>query len=429
MMKNLSISKVQISIGNLYFIFLLITALFTRSFMGLRIFGFRLGELLVAFGLFSCILYVLSQVYNKKLSNKFFIIFSLFLIYFLIVIFLTNGSLVSLYTYKSSSFIWMIGYYFLTTIYFQKIKFSIFHIISAGSIPLIIYIFNSGNYPDFIINFFKANSDKFQFNKGSDVLIAFVFICVLFGNGLIKKEYFMIYFNLIGFLLLPLFLTLSRASFFSCILYILLLNLNEYKFIISKGKYSFYILLASILLFIISSIRLAGLPELESRSEEPIIFIQESITEVVERKNTNKFLSFYFCENRLCSEDNTLDWRLDIWSDLIVDQINKEQLLIGFGFNEIFEIMKDPTAPGRLGREGLNEHVHNHIFTIVGRMGLIGVFLYSLLQFNLFAMNSTKKILLFIFPLFLVTMFDTTMESVQFPILYYTILGFRTKVF
>ena len=90
--------------------------------------------------------------------------------------------------------------------------------------------------------------------------------------------------------------------------------------------------------------------------------------------------------------------------------------------------MKDPTAPGRLGREGLNEHVHNHIFTIVGRMGLIGVFLYSLLQFNLFVMNSTKKILLFIFPLFLVTMFDTTMESVQFPILYYTILGFRTKV-
>ena len=93
-------------------------------------------------------------------------------------------------------------------------------------------------------------------------------------------------------------------------------------------------------------------------------------------------MSFYFCENRLCSEDNTLDWRLDIWSDLIVDQINKEQLLIGFGFNEIFEIMKDPTAPGRLGREGLNEHVHNHIFTIVGRMGLIGVYFY-ILFFNL----------------------------------------------
>ena len=99
----------------------------------------------------------------------------------------------------------------------------------------------------------------------------------------------MIYFNLIGFLLLPLFLTLSRASFFSCILFILMLNLNEYKFIISKGKFSFYIFLASILLFIVSSIRLAGLPELESRSEEPVILIQESITEVVERKNTNKF--------------------------------------------------------------------------------------------------------------------------------------------
>ena len=46
------------------------------------------------------------------------------------------------------------------------------------------------------------------------------------------------------------------------------------------------------------------------------------------------------------------------------------------GFNEIFEVMKDPNAPGRLGRDGLNEHVHNHLFTIIGRMGIIGLISY-----------------------------------------------------
>ena len=55
-------------------------------------------------------------------------------------------------------------------------------------------------------------------------------------------------------------------------------------------------------------------------------------------------------KDRLCSKDNTLDWRLDIWFDLVNDQIRKNKLVQGFGFNEIFEIMKDPNAPGRLGK-------------------------------------------------------------------------------
>ena len=120
-------------------------------------------------------------------------------------------------------------------------------------------------------------------------------------------------------------------------------------------------------------------------SSEPQVVnvIQESVSEVVERKNTNQFLGFYFCEGRLCSKDNTLDWRLDIWFDLIFDQVDKGKLIQGFGFNEIFEVMKDPNAPGRLGRDGLNEHVHNHLFTIIGRMGIIGLISYLFFQFKL----------------------------------------------
>ena len=79
--------------------------------------------------------------------------------------------------------------------------------------------------------------------------------------------------------------------------------------------------------------------------------------------------------------------------------------------------MKDPNAPGRLGRDGLNENVHNHIFTIIGRMGLIGLVSYC---FPSIARHS-KKGFVFILPLFLVSSFDTTMESVQFPLLCFLI--------
>ena len=90
--------------------------------------------------------------------------------------------------------------------------------------------------------------------------------------------------------------------------------------------------------------------------------------------------------------------------------------------------MKDPKAPGRLGREGLNEHVHNHLFTIVGRMGLIGFFVYLLFQYKLINQFGFNFIT-FLFPLFLVSMIDTTMESVQFPYLLYFLISYRKAYF
>ena len=132
-------------------------------------------------------------------------------------------------------------------------------------------------------------------------------------------------------------------------------------------KKYFLIFLGMSILFILSSIRLSGLPEINRG--EPVEVVQESVQEVVKRKNTNQFFGLYISDGRLKSKDNTLEWRFDIWQDLIDDLNYKGKIVFGFGFNEIFEIMKDPTAPGRLGREGLNEHVHNHLFTILGRMG------------------------------------------------------------
>tara|TARA_B100002019_G_C21216744_1_gene572454 strand:- start:148 stop:1023 length:876 start_codon:yes stop_codon:yes gene_type:complete len=286
-------------------------------------------------------------------------------------------------------------------------------------------VLNSGNYPNIVIDFFKKYSDKFQFTKGSDVLMALLF-CLFLLNGKFKKDMTYINFtNLLSFLLLPLFLTLSRASFFSCLIFIILINLNFKKVILNNRKKYLTYLFISFLLFLISSIRLAALPEIELRSEEPVIVkvVQDSVSEVAQRKNTFQFLGFYMCEDRICAKDNTLDWRLDIWNDLVKDQINKQKILFGFGFNEMFEIMKDPQAPGRLGREGLNEHVHNHIFTVLGRMGLLGLAAYILFQVKLIG-RLDLEFLIFFIPLFLLSMIDTTMESIQFPYLYYFLISY-----
>ena len=80
--------------------------------------------------------------------------------------------------------------------------------------------------------------------------------------------------------------------------------------------------------------------------------------------------------------------------------------------------MKDPNKPGRLGRDGLNENVHNHLFTLFGRMGIIGLLAYVLFQYNLIS-RLKENVFIYLIPLFLVSSFDTTMESIQFPFLYY----------
>jgi hypothetical protein len=417
---------------NLIWIFTLLLMIFTRSFVGIRFLGFRIGELLVGFGLFLIISFGMLSYFSKKSFSSLFPwkYFLIVILSFVITLIYSEGNPFSLYTYKSSSYLWMIGYFFIGYLTFTNLKFTNFHFYSLCITPIVIYFINSGNYPNFIIDFFKKYSDKFQFTKGSDVLIALIFSSLIL-KGKFKNEFnYLTYINIISFTTLPLFLTLSRASFFAGCLFIVSLNVS-FLFIIKENKKKFTILfILSMILFILSAIRLAAIPDIDLRSEEPVILqvVGDSISEVADRKSTFKFLGFYACEDRICAEDNTLDWRFDIWNDLVRDQISKNKLFLGFGFNEIFEIMKDPQAPGRLGREGLNEHVHNHLFTIVGRMGLIGFFVYLLFQYKLINQFGFNFIT-FLFPLFLVSMIDTTMESVQFPYLLYFLISYRKAYF
>ena len=43
---------------------------------------------------------------------------------------------------------------------------------------------------------------------------------------------------------------------------------------------------------------------------------------------------------------------------------------------KILPVMTDPSAPGGLGRDGLNEHVHNYFVNIFARGGIFQFLLF-----------------------------------------------------
>ena len=119
-----------------------------------------------------------------------------------------------------------------------------------------LYIFNSGNYPNFIIDFFKENSDKFQFTKASDILICIVSIYFYLEVINIDKKNQMFYVFFYCPLYLPILIILSRGSYVGIILFILLVFYFEKEFIINNKLIILIFHWISISLFIFSTFRI-----------------------------------------------------------------------------------------------------------------------------------------------------------------------------
>ena len=91
--------------------------IFTRSFMGIYVLGFRLGELAI---LASMICLLFFSLFLKKDSSlellkrsKINLIINLILISFVFIAYLSNSNFINPYTYKASSYIWTVGFFFL----------------------------------------------------------------------------------------------------------------------------------------------------------------------------------------------------------------------------------------------------------------------------------------------------------------------------
>ena len=410
-------------------IFFSLLIILSRPFVGIYIFRFRLGELLIGASLvmFFFIIYkknTLPDEFKFVANTLILILFS-----FLISLFLDDAFSFSDYIFKSSSYIWSIGFILIGYFY----KFNLKNLTYYLSVSLIIlYIFNTIFYPDFIISFFMNYADKFELSKASNLLISLIFVNVINYYININNNFVCYYFIISTSLFLPLLLFNSRGSFIALIFFILIYIIYRREVLFVNIKTSLIYLILFGLIFITSTYNIFGELDFSKRSQNEVIevsSVSDNLSKLVENKNTvDVFLSFFIYEGRIYSRDGTTDWRLDIWQDIVEDLNNKNQIVFGYGYSEILPIMVDPAAPGRLGEDGLNENVHNYLFTILARGGLVQLIIFIYFHLKLFLLFKSKFknsfVLILILPAMFNAFLDVAMESVQFPILYYVLLGY-----
>ena len=425
----------------LFFGFFGCVILFNRSFVGLYIFGFRLGEILTGVGLLISLIFLILP--KKYLSNFYFNNFQyygskLIVLSFFLINIINNGSFTSTYTYKSSSYIWTTFFIFFGLITNLKTHIKIEYLYRFFLVvPFLTYLFSSGNYPNFVIDFFILNSDKFQFLKASDIFIGYASINFLNKYFIKSENRRFLYFMITSGLMLPLLLFASRGSFLGVVIYMLFELFYSRRYINNNRLRVGIYLLISLLFFSFSALRIDR-SELNRPSFDDLVqvvnpsAVADSISSLAEEKDTVRVVfSFYLHYGRLESTDPTANWRLDIWQDVLFDMAKEGRVLTGYGYNEIFPQMLDPTAPGRLGRDGMNEHVHNYFVNIFGRGGILQLLFFLIFHFGIIQYwkkeNQNYQILMYVLPALIVSLLDITMEGVQFPMVYYFFLYYFLK--
>ena len=405
----------------------LLMMLFGRSFTGTYLFGFRIGEIIIGVSILFSFYFLFIYFKNGEKINKLFLLLILHTIF---NHFYVSGFNLDLYFFRASSYIWIISIFFV----YKHFKMELLSLRTGFFILFFVYFLNEIYFPDSIANFFLNNSDKFEYLKAADIFIIYltvVYIC---------KPYFSsnkVYLNFILYSLamfMPMLIFRSKGSFFGSVIFfviILIFYLKEY--FLSRNNL-IHLIAISIVFFISSFLVYGNLSfdkgdlNIEDESYN-IISNLNKIDEIVESKNTTEiFFSFYTKENRLYSTDVTANWRLQIWQDIFSNAIKNNHYFYGFGYKEILPSMDDPE---RIGSDGLNENPHNFLIYILGRGGLIQVFLILAFYFELYSIakrkNITREFLLYTIPLIFVSLFDGSMESVRFPFLFYAALGYSFR--
>ena len=416
-------------IFNFIFFIFLVLAIFNRPFVGIFIFKFRIGELLIALGLVITLLFLIFTIFFKK--DKYLQSFSklhiLLVTTFFVSIYYFEGTFFNNYFYKSSSYIWTIGYIYMGFLIGNYVKLNETHLRILKFTLILSYILKVYYYPKFLSEFFEIYSDKFQQSKATDLLAIFV-VTIYFSNR-IQKESFnnFVYFVLITSYFLPLFIFMSKGSSISVILFFFIEFFNQ-KIHWSKFNLKLIVLIvvAIILFFVSSTFVLQNLSNID-REDSDAFSARNSIFELLSNKNTiSTFFSVYLYEGRFYSTEGNLDWRLQIWQDVIFDLKNNDNLFFGYGFANKIPAMENPD---RVGKDGENENVHNYFITVLARGGLFQliiiftIYVYIIKEF--FEKFDNFQIIIYILPFLLSSMFDTSMESVQFPLIFFFFIGLQ----
>ena len=269
-----------------------LNAIFARSFVGITIFGFRVGELEVAGALLLSLIFLISfKYFPYSIGRSFEFYFRLIIVSYFIVVFVTNTDITNTYAFKSSSYIWTVSFIFLGTFIYKQIHesmkyFSVLFFIT----PLAIYIMASGNYPNFIMQFFIDYSDKFQFLKASDILIALISSYFLIKKSKIGQNYEVFFLFFFCPLFLPVLMKLSRGSYIGIIIFIFFELYYQKNFLLNEKKKTMIYILLSVLLFSFSTYRMTGVQIALKQSQLRTLF--QTLKKLLNIKTLQKLSSF-----------------------------------------------------------------------------------------------------------------------------------------
>jgi hypothetical protein len=431
--------KMQIKLKQIYSfiikIFIFCLFLFARTFTGLTIYGYRLGEYIIGGALLLVFIYsILIPIFKKRyfLDSKSLNIFVVLLISsFVIRIALSDATYSEIIIFKTSLYIWslgalVIGYYFLNDKIFELHNNDMY---LAFFGLFVIYLFSTRGISDNLQNYFLQYSDKFEYPKGSDLLLAFIVVFFVFLNRKQFSKNSFIVFLWTGSLFAPLFMVKSRSGFISLIIFFLI-AFSEFKKNIKKPDRALYIsIFVSIIIFVLSS---SWVVSKDIIIDEEIPYeIKYAVTSRYNTINDNPYEEkvldltlFYFRDGRIFSSDGNLNWRLQIWQDILSDMWNSNNILNGYGFQDIIPAMN---SDQRLGQDGTNTNVHNYVMHIFSRGGLIHLTLCIMIFYQIFKMFKAKAISkdyqLIVVPLIFNSLFDPSMENAHYSIIMYLLIG------
>ena len=413
------INKYRPFLFNFLFISILIILVNGRSLMGLYLLGFRLAELLTGFSIL--LFFLLIYKYNffrENLGQKFVNSFLILVFYFFITNLLNSANFLDLYLYKTSVYIWYISFMFFGFIIFKNIEITekYFYV---GYLGLFIqFMFNVLYYPNFLTQFFNEYSDKTQFLKGAEIAIFFI-VVTFFANKYGENHSLVDLFVLSSSLYIPLIFFKSRSAAIALFIYIVVMVYRKKKYFFENRRRSFILFTISTILFLTTSHFLVD--NTFEIQETP-----EAVAQVFKHKyivsNTfdDKVPFFYIFENRLYSADGNLNWRLQLWQEIVIFAEQNDQIIFGQGFH-IKPLVFDNFIYS--GLDGLNENSHNYFLNIFIRGGIFGVLLVLYFFYNMIKIPkvnfTNSEFLIFFLPLVFISMFDGSMENPYFAIVFY----------
>ena len=415
-----------------FFILLFFSFIFSRSFLGIYIFGFRVGEYLMAFALILFVFTLFFKFENNPLSllnSNVRLGLTLLFIFFIITFVYSNSQLTDPYSYKTSTYIWSLSFLFLglssKEIKLNKTGIQIFQLVIV-----FVYVTSIYGYPEGLIDFILQISDKYELHKGSDLALFYIISIVVINKNCSYSFNGFKYLCINSSLFLPLLLFKSRSAFIACFIFFIYEFYKCLKDSSFQKKQTLILLTTSIFLLSISTYLTQNKEIPEEINIDLISESYNSLSEYRLKHYQQDYPLFYFEDGRVFSGDGNLNWRLIMWQDAIDDNIDENKLLLGLGYKEKFKVFKiDNTGFGndRRGLDQLNEQVHNYFVTILLRGGLLQLVIILFIFYNILnssIINSSRVSLgFFMFAVLFISCFDSSMENSHFPLLFYYFLG------